>query len=145
MACTSTARAPPSPPIATSPLVSVTVTPANSTMNVGATQQFSATGLYQNGSTSNITASVAWSSSNAAVATINSAGLTTGAGGGVASISATLSGITGSTSVNVQATTGCPCSIWSASAVPAVIDGGPDSPVELGVKFRADSDGLVTG
>jgi len=78
------------------------------------------------------------------VATINSAGLTTGAGGGVASISATLSGITGSTSVNVQATTGCPCSIWG-SPVPTIIDAGPDNPVELGVAFRADSNGLVTG
>jgi len=40
---------------------------------------------------------------------------------------------------------GCPCTIWPSTAVPAVADVGPDSPVELGVTFRADSNGLITG
>ncbi len=39
----------------------------------------------------------------------------------------------------------CPCTIWSSSAVPAVVDMGPDVPVELGVKFRADTNGSITG
>jgi hypothetical protein len=37
------------------------------------------------------------------------------------------------------------CSIWPATTVPAVVDEGPDSPVELGVKFRSDIDGVITG
>jgi hypothetical protein len=35
--------------------------------------------------------------------------------------------------------------VWPASTAPAVVDSGPDSPVELGVKFRSDSDGFITG
>ncbi|WP_298435884.1 DUF4082 domain-containing protein [Geobacter sp.] len=38
-----------------------------------------------------------------------------------------------------------PFSIWSGTTVPGVIDSGPDSPVELGVKFRADTNGFITG
>ena len=37
------------------------------------------------------------------------------------------------------ANNGCPCSIWSASAVPAVLADSDTAAVELGVKFRADS------
>lgn len=36
-------------------------------------------------------------------------------------------------------------SIWPATATPTNIDEGPDSPVELGVKFRADVPGSVVG
>ena len=36
-------------------------------------------------------------------------------------------------------------SAWSAATVPGVVDAGPDSAVELGVKFRADVSGTITG
>jgi Domain of unknown function (DUF4082)/Putative Ig domain len=39
----------------------------------------------------------------------------------------------------------CPCSIWPSSATPSVLDVGADSPVELGVTFKADSNGYITG
>jgi hypothetical protein len=35
--------------------------------------------------------------------------------------------------------------IWPDTAVPGLIDGGPDRSVELGVKFRSDVAGAVTG
>ena len=35
--------------------------------------------------------------------------------------------------------------IWPATAVPGLVDEGPDSPVELGVKFRSDVAGTITG
>jgi len=35
--------------------------------------------------------------------------------------------------------------LWPGTAVPAVVDGGPDSAVELGVKFRSDVAGNITG
>jgi hypothetical protein len=35
--------------------------------------------------------------------------------------------------------------IWSSAATPGVIDSGPDSSVELGVEFRSDVSGLITG
>jgi hypothetical protein len=37
------------------------------------------------------------------------------------------------------------CTIWPATAGPSTPDGGPDSSVEIGVKFTADTDGTVTG
>ncbi len=36
-------------------------------------------------------------------------------------------------------------SIWSAASVPGLADGGPDSAVELGVRFRSDVAGYITG
>jgi Domain of unknown function (DUF4082) len=36
-------------------------------------------------------------------------------------------------------------SIWSSATVPGLADGGPDSAVELGVKFRSDVAGYITG
>ena len=36
-------------------------------------------------------------------------------------------------------------SLWPDTAIPAMVDAGLDDPVELGVKFRADADGLITG
>ena len=38
-----------------------------------------------------------------------------------------------------------PASLWSASAVPAVASANDTSAVELGVKFRVDTDGFVSG
>jgi uncharacterized protein YjdB len=35
--------------------------------------------------------------------------------------------------------------IWPATAVPTVVDEGPDSPAEIGVKFRSDVAGSITG
>src|SRR5262249_39445114 len=37
------------------------------------------------------------------------------------------------------------CTIWPSTATPVGVDGGPDSPVEIGVKFTADVAGTITG
>ena len=39
----------------------------------------------------------------------------------------------------------CPCSIWRSTNAPTVADSGESASLEVGVKFRADSDGLITG
>ena len=39
----------------------------------------------------------------------------------------------------------CPCSIFTASQAPAGPSDSDTAAVELGVKFRADQDGIVTG
>ncbi|MFC7275734.1 DUF4082 domain-containing protein [Paractinoplanes rhizophilus] len=41
--------------------------------------------------------------------------------------------------------TGCPCSIWPATATPATASTNDNSPVEVGVKFRAGAAGYITG
>ncbi len=216
-------------------LSSITITPAGLTISAGTTQQFTATGLYSDGSTQNITSQTTWASSNTGIATINSSGLATGVSSGSATISAAQSGKTGSTTLNVQsqsvaltittaslaggtlnvsysatlaASGGTPpytwtiasgslptglsltsstggisgsptatgtfnfvaqaadsagstpatkalslniaaqqasTTIWPGNTIPGLIDSGPDSAVELGVKFRSDTSGFITG
>src|SRR5207248_464506 len=91
--------------VSTAVLVSIAVSPLNSSIALGSTQQFTATGTYTDGSTQNITTTVTWSSNNAAVATTsNSAGtngLATSAGTGQTTISATWGSVAGSTTLTV--------------------------------------------
>src|SRR5580698_11402055 len=58
--------------VAAATLKSLAVTPANPTLAKNATQQFTATGTFSDGSTQNLSSSVAWSSATPAVATISS-------------------------------------------------------------------------
>jgi PKD repeat protein len=79
----------PSPP----ELVSIAVKPETASIQVGSTQQYSATGTYTDASTADITNGAAWTSSNNSVATINEAGgLATAISVGSATITATLYG-----------------------------------------------------
>ena len=39
----------------------------------------------------------------------------------------------------------CPCSGWTSSTTPATLDSGETQALELGVKFRSDVDGYITG
>src|SRR6185312_13878603 len=86
-------------------LQSIAVTPANPSITKGATQQFTATGTFSDNSTQNLTSQVTWTSATPAVATISSTGLATGVAIGTSSISAALSGVTGSTVLTVTAAT----------------------------------------
>ena len=71
-------------------LVSIAVTPATTTLGVGQTQQYIATGTYSDQSTKDLTNQVNWVSSNLGVATISSTGLATTAAVGTANILASL-------------------------------------------------------
>jgi uncharacterized repeat protein (TIGR01451 family) len=82
-------------------LQSITVTPANPSIAKGQTQQFKATGIYNDGTTPDITNSVTWGSGTPAYATISSSGLATGQGVGQSTITAMLGGVTGSTTLTV--------------------------------------------
>ena len=84
-------------------LTSIAITPANPSIAKGTTQQFHATGTYSDGSTVDLTSSVAWASSNAGVASVSVSGLATGAGAGTAQISATAGAVTGATNLTVTA------------------------------------------
>ena len=86
-------------------LVSIEVSPAAPTIANGLTQQFTATGLYSDNSTQDLTTQVTWASSNDAVATVSDAagskGLATAAGAGSTTVSATSGGVTGDTMLTV--------------------------------------------
>ena len=93
-------------------LTSISVTPANPTILNGASQQFTATGKYSDGSTQNLTASVSWSSLDQNVATIAAGGLATAAGTGTSTIEAASSSISGSTTLTATS---------SSSAAPELV------------------------
>jgi len=82
-------------------LKAITVTPQTPSVSTGNNLQMTATGTYDDGSTKKITGSVSWSSSNAAVFTVSSAGLIKGNEPGRATVTATSATISGSTSVTV--------------------------------------------
>ncbi len=92
-------------------LVSVQITPPLPGIAAGTTQQFTATGTFSDNTTQNVTADMTWTSSDAAVATVNGSGLATGVSPGNVTISAlcsnqsTCGSIGGSAPLSVTAAT----------------------------------------
>jgi len=86
-------------------LVSIAVSPAASSLPVNASQQYTATGTYNDGSTSDLSALVAWSSSSVSIAKIDASGMASGVSAGAATISAKLGSVTGSTALTITAPT----------------------------------------
>jgi len=82
---------------------SIAIAPLNASLTDGATQQFTATATYSDGSSANVTATVSWTSANPSVATISSTGLATGVGTGSTSLSASLTGVTATDPLAVAA------------------------------------------
>ena len=118
----------------TAGLMSIAVTPANSQISVGGTEQLTATGSFPGGLTQNITTLVNWYSSSSKVATISnvvgSQGAATGVAAGTVKISASLNEKTGSTSLTVSS--GgliTPTISWSTPA--AITYGTPLSSAQL--------------
>ena len=85
--------------VTTATLVSIDVTPATASIAIGASQQYTATGVYTDSSTQDLTGTVTWASSNVATATINAAGLATGASSGTTNITAVSGTVTSNTAV----------------------------------------------
>lgn len=80
-------------------LETITVTPATAVVLQGSTLQLAASGRYSDNSNSDITNMVTWTSSDTAVATVSATGLVTGIGAGTATITAALSGVTGTSTI----------------------------------------------
>jgi uncharacterized repeat protein (TIGR03803 family) len=72
-----------------SSLVSIAVTPSLPSIAAGTNEQFAATGTFSDNTTQNLTADLAWTSSNTAIATVSSSGLASAVGPGSATITAT--------------------------------------------------------
>ena len=99
-------------------LVSIGVTPANPSIANGLTGQFIATGVYTDNSLQDLTAYVAWTSSDSTVASISNAaashGLATGLSPGTAAITAASGTVSGSTNLTVT-----PAALVSIALIPA--------------------------
>ncbi|MGE0405016.1 MAG: Ig-like domain-containing protein, partial [Candidatus Korobacteraceae bacterium] len=86
-------------------LRAITVAPTSPGVNVGATQQLSASGSYSDGSQQDITQSVTWASTNSGVATVNPSGLMTGVAAGSTTITATSGAVNGTVTATVSPAT----------------------------------------
>src|SRR5580700_4061198 len=112
-------------------LTVIAITPNPASLIVGATQQFTATGTYNDGSTANVTSLASWTSSTPSVATINSTGLATGVASGSTTITASLGGVSAATAVTVAGVS----SISVAPASPS--PGSPSIAVDTAQQLTA--------
>ena len=79
----------------------LTITTPPVTLAAGQGSQLAASGSYSDGTTTDVTANVQWSSDNPAVATVDASGLVTGVAPGTATITGTLDGQSATLSVTV--------------------------------------------
>ena len=105
-------------------LVSIDVTPAGSSLAKGTKGQLSATGAYTDGATQDLTTQVTWGTTDASVASVSNAagskGLASALGVGSTSVSASLGGVTGTTTLAVTAAVLAAIQVEPADAVTAM-------------------------
>ena len=101
--------------------------PGQLSIAAGTTQQFAATGHFNNGDAQDVTQQATWASSTPATATIGATGLATAVAAGTTTISAALSGVTGTTTLTVT-----PHTLQSIQVTPASpqLRGQPDGALQ---------------
>ena len=114
-------------------LVSIAINPGNPSVAKGVPQQFTATGLYSNSTTANLTTAVAWSSATPSVATVSAAGLAATLGLGSSVITAKSGSLATSTTLTVT-----PAILKSISVTPT------NPSVALGVTEQFTATGVYT-
>jgi hypothetical protein len=106
----------------TAPVVqSIAIEPANPSVLCVSRKSFLARGLFSDGTSSDITSQVAWSSAQSNIATISTTGTATTLVPGTAVISASLNGVSGST--NLRVTGGNLTAIAITPATPNLVPG----------------------
>ena len=83
-------------------LSAIAVAPVTPILELGSTQQFTATGTYSDNRTQDLTSSVTWSTSSPVTATIDHAGLAAALAAGTATIAAELNGVAGRATLTVR-------------------------------------------
>ncbi len=91
------------------------IIPATVQLAIGTTTRLTAIATFVDQSTQDVSSQVGWLSSNTAVATVDSTGLVTGVAAGSTTLSASLLGVTASTSIQVNNT-----SVSALQVIPAV-------------------------
>ena len=127
-------------------LVSIEVVPATSNDANGLPQQFTATGLFTDNSTDDITTQVTWASSDGAVANVSNAagsnGFATTTSAGSTTVSATSGGVSGGTVFTVTDAT--LVSIDVSPATPSVASGLPQQFTATGLFTDTSIQDLTT-
>jgi len=127
-------------------LESIEVTPVDSSIEEGSNQQFTATGHYSDGSSSDITNSVTWTSTDDTIATIDSSGLATGMASGTVTITAESDSISGSTSLTVNPASSDPTTV-GVTSIEHSTEGGKNKDKHLNslVTVQDDVGNFVSG
>ncbi len=90
-------------------LVSIAITPSNTTVQVGTRQVMTATATFSDMTTADVTTTAVWTTGNTGVATVSNAlgarGQLTATGAGTTSVTATVGAVSGSTNVTVTTPT----------------------------------------
>lgn len=130
-------------PIAPPSINSVLVTPILATMFVDATQQFDATAVWSDGSASDVTNQVVWSSSDSATVTIDLAGLATGQAAGLTNINASLTTADGTVLGATPVLVSDAPPVGTASSVVSIeytLSGGPSHDRNLAIAVTVSDD-----
>jgi hypothetical protein len=122
-------------------LTSIDLEPLDPDVTVGDSQQFIATARFNNGSSQDVTALAAWTTSDPSIANITTDGLATGAAAGVTTIQALYGGFSGSTTLSV--TVPSLVSITLAPLDPAITLGGSQQFIATGLYSDSTSDDLT--
>lgn len=130
-------------------LTSISVSPANLSLAVKATEQFTATAKFSDGSTRNLTSSAKWSSSKPATATVESAGqtvpgLATAVASGSTTITASVNGFSGSATLTVTTTVSKLTSITLTPANPSLAQGATQQFTAMGNFSNGTTQNLTT-
>jgi hypothetical protein len=96
----------PGPPPGNPTLSSIAVNPGSVSIEVASLQQFTATGTFSDGSTQDLTNSASWTSSDPSKATVQNSGLARAVAAGVATITASISGQSGTSTLTITAFSG---------------------------------------
>jgi uncharacterized protein YjdB len=137
VSATTTASGPPPVPVAT-----VSVSPASSSLLIGATAQLSA--ITRDSSNDVVTGRViTWSSSNAAISKVSTSGLVTAVAAGSATITATSETKTGTAVITVSAPAPAPVATISVSPASSALLVG--ATVQLSATTRDANNNVLTG
>ncbi len=121
------------------PVASVDVTPATATVELGQTQQFTATPVDSNG-TPLADRSVSWTSGDTGILIVDGNGLATAVGVGTATVTATSEGVEGAATLTVV-----PRPVASIEVTPAASEIVAGASVQLDATVRDAEGGLLEG
>ncbi|WP_194273965.1 Ig-like domain-containing protein [Variovorax paradoxus] len=96
---------PPAGPASPPTLVSIQVAPADPRIAAGTSTQLAATAIYSDNTHTDVTTGAEWTSSDASVATVDASGKAVGVAAGPATVTASLGGQSGSTTLTVTPAT----------------------------------------
>jgi uncharacterized protein YjdB len=138
-------------------IVSITISPLNTTIQPATTQKFTATGTFGTGGMGDVTSQVTWTSSNSAIATIDSTGLANGVAYGTVTIGGTYQCCTAKTSLSVGSQTAAMSSIAVTPLNPTIAIGltqqfvatatysnGTHSVITNSAKWASSDDAIAT-